>query len=672
MRQILCLSVLITALATGMARTEDGPHENTWGLPAAPRPVTLAVPYSDCRLTACETPCPGNAPACAAQTAGPMIIDMTPYSPPRGYSPSADFGARVQAAPGCAIAGDAPLPMANFPHPVSMPPQPFAVYTPICPSSCPAEAPSAGYLPQPPASFASPEAAVSQPIFTAALPPPVPHPMAYAPGGPAVYPHPTSLPPSTAFVQYGPYACVPSACACPSCYGPACECPNAAATSYHPQVIYPASQCCNQAGAESCGDCADRLDHILEAVRHLEAAGLQVDADRLRHQCDAEMRDIVERLKRAEAELAQFRQSANGKSNSQSASLTSASSEKKMVAVSFQLMELNRTKCEEYGIELSGEATDLIDRLDSLKKKGVLEVISRPKVMAVSGETAVLYIGQRVPVLDGNASDPGTIDERQVGTKIEVRSDIKESGKVRLKFHCNVNTYNIGDALQPDGIMTPVIEGRDIQTTLEVPSGKAALLTAMLKTRNEPQVVEHVQRTLLSNGDHEEQIVREETVVPTEVQLLVLMRPDIVGADPCNSTSSADVKCAEVVDWIKSAMTESKSNCVSPACCDEGPACKCAGSCCAAQTQCAESGSMSEAKSIFALPALQQPFAPQTIYVDPTAFTPIDIQQRSVFDRNFEYDFQMPTSSGQFLPANVAPVRFAQPVVLPVEASTLK
>jgi hypothetical protein len=159
-----------------------------------------------------------------------------------------------------------------------------------------------------------------------------------------------------------------------------------------------------------------------------------------------------------------------------------------------------------------------------------------------------------------------------------------------------------------------------------------------------------------------------------EIEFLAVVRPEVVeAAEECAAPSEANGKSVDVEDWIKSAMTESKSNCVQPACCDEGPVCKCAASCCAAQKECSESGCLTEANSIFALSGLQQPFTSQTIYVDPAAFTtPIDIQPRSVFDRNFEYDFQWPASSGQFLPASIAPMRFTQPVVLPVDASTLK
>jgi hypothetical protein len=158
-----------------------------------------------------------------------------------------------------------------------------------------------------------------------------------------------------------------------------------------------------------------------------------------------------------------------------------------------------------------------------------------------------------------------------------------------------------------------------------------------------------------------------------EIEFLAVVRPEIVEPEECAAPSEPNGKSAGVADWIKSAMTECKSNCGQPASCDEGPMCKCAGSCCAAQKECAEAGCLTEAKSIFALPGLQQPFTSQTIYVDPAAFTtPIDIPQRFMFDRNVEYEFQLPSSSGQFLPASIAPVRFTQPVVLPVDASTLK
>src|SRR5262249_24254726 len=63
------------------------------------------------------------------------------------------------------------------------------------------------------------------------------------------------------------------------------------------------SQCASTASA-------DPLDHMLQAVHHLEAAGMQCEADRLRRQCDAEVASVIYELKLAQAELAHLHSTA--------------------------------------------------------------------------------------------------------------------------------------------------------------------------------------------------------------------------------------------------------------------------------------------------------------------------------------------------------------------------
>jgi ATPase subunit of ABC transporter with duplicated ATPase domains len=56
---------------------------------------------------------------------------------------------------------------------------------------------------------------------------------------------------------------------------------------------------------------ADRLDHILQAVHHLEAAGLQGQADQLRQECDGQLRQAANQMKTVETEIARLRDAAD-------------------------------------------------------------------------------------------------------------------------------------------------------------------------------------------------------------------------------------------------------------------------------------------------------------------------------------------------------------------------
>ena len=93
--------------------------------------------------------------------------------------------------------------------------------------------------------------------------------------------------------------------------------PTASAPSaYNPAVVYPSQLAtpmtlpaprANQVYSSPAAGEADQLDHILQAVHHLEAAGLQADADRLRRESDDKVERLIACLKSSGAALPRLR-----------------------------------------------------------------------------------------------------------------------------------------------------------------------------------------------------------------------------------------------------------------------------------------------------------------------------------------------------------------------------
>ncbi len=529
-------------------------------------------------------------------------------------------------------------------------------------------------LPPPPPSFAPSAAAYSPPIFTAAVPSPMPHPTAYTPGTVATYPNPVCFPPPPAYWQFSQATCGQPGCACPSCCGPACDC--AATTEYHPQVVYPASQC---GWTTSGGSCADRLDHILEAVHHLEAAGLTADADRLRHQCDAEMKTVVERLKQTEAELARLRQSqtTNTTSAYQKASdcgssdckLTDAkSAAQKQVTVHVQLMEINLTKCRMLGFDFAKTNGDgcvpsefvkmlnaplavaaaipgdfarfgtvdgnsaLPSLLQSLRKEGVVKVLSDPSICTVSGRPASFSCGSEVPFPWANVSENKPVEYRLVGTKIDCVPIIRDDGKVRLEIRTRWSQLDPTRSITVAHRTVPGLKVREFDTGAEMNAGQALVICGPVEKRVQtehtvqvPPILNRLPSCIVESAWFDDLAAaisqRAEFARQEEIEFLAVVTPEILEPQDCPVKNFSDDKPASAGAWIESAMNQAKSNCIQPACCDEGPACKCAPACCAAEKSCAQTQCLTEAKSIFASPATWEPFGSQTIYVDPATFS---------------------------------------------------
>ncbi len=688
MRQVLSLSALIVLFAAGVAWTDEpatnAPYQPEWAALAhpwqdlevvAPRPVTLATPYYDCRITNCSTTaCDCEAGCQPTQAPTVQIIDMCPPGTPRGYSPSADFRARVQAVTGCVVASDTPAgpPMPNLvlPHPLSPPSQPIVA----CPNGVnqfgeeiehvlawrqPSVAYASGFaevpqcdcpppncvLPPPPPSFAGPAAVYSPPVYTAAVPAPFAHPMPYVvAASPSMYPHRVSFPAPPAYTQCSPASCGGQA-PCASCYGPGCDC--ASTGTYHPQVIYPASQCGAATAGNCCVDCADRVEHILEAVHHLDAAGLTADADRLRHQCDAEMRTVVAKLRDAEVEIARLRQAHSDTPTSASfnadtcghgacntgevKSTDTTPSTPKQVMVSVQLMELDRTKCRELGFDFArhdgagfvgsslagllektvppagpgdtcrfgtvGNDSAIFPLIETLTKQGALKVLSRPTVMTASGRPACFECGSEIPVTVPSDKGATAVEYRRLGTKVDLVPIVRDDGRIRLEIRARWSELDHSRDLVANDHVIPGIKVREFDTGAELRSGETLVLSGPIDHRDrlcaEVQVPGFIERlpSCITDLPMCDSLVdrlcrRVEEVHVDETEFLAIVRPEIIAPQDHAAAAVTSVKPVSLEHWLSTAAESCKSNCAQPASCDEGPACECANCDCSAEKNC--------------------------------------------------------------------------------------
>ena len=197
---------------------------------------------------------------------GPLILNLGP--PPVVYSPSADFSTRVEAVPGWAVASDTRT-AANSPaHPVVSAPANDALVRRSHRAIRRTDSRGCRPVFRLPAADAHRHATacVAEPAF-----------LLCAPAEPAVR---VSDGIRAAGLQSGRGVSL--------------------ATGHADD---PAGSPRNLAYSSPAAGEADQLDHILQAVHHLEAAGLQADADRLRRECDDKVERLIASLKSSGAAL---------------------------------------------------------------------------------------------------------------------------------------------------------------------------------------------------------------------------------------------------------------------------------------------------------------------------------------------------------------------------------
>jgi hypothetical protein len=338
---------------------------------------------------------------------------------------------------------------------------------------------------------------------------------------------------------------------------------------------------------------ADRLDHLLQAVDHLDAAGLHGEADQVRRVCTSDMRTVLSKYKADQSELAALRQQKQHEADDESVLVPSTrglsqifagdheeqhevapaactpgkcdSSGSKSVAVSVQFIEINCTKLRNLGfdfgvvdhgtctpgslaetIQASAGQNGFLQFLEALNREGVAEVISAPKMIARSGEQAFVQIGQQVPFPVLQGQDKVSIEYKHVGTELNVKPVVLDGNKLRIQVRSRIS--EIDHAAHPatvGGMTVPGLKERDIETIVGLESGQSAVIHGMVEKREAHQVAN--KKSDLAG--FVQKASKEEHAELQDIELVIVMRADIVDEakrdEQCDSASCENCQCGK-------------------------------------------------------------------------------------------------------------------------------
>jgi general secretion pathway protein D len=176
---------------------------------------------------------------------------------------------------------------------------------------------------------------------------------------------------------------------------------------------------------------------------------------------------------------------------------------------------------------LNGDVRVVLDALDEITK---VRVLSSPQLMVLNNRTAVLQVGDQVPILTRSAvsvTDPGapvvnSVEFRDTGVILRVTPRVNESGMVTLDVQ-----QEVSDVVPTvtSNIDSPTIQQRFFESSVAVESGTTIALGGLIEDRR-------------TNGDSGLPVVSQVPIVGNlfktttnefeRTELLVLLTPRVV------------------------------------------------------------------------------------------------------------------------------------------------
>ena len=180
-----------------------------------------------------------------------------------------------------------------------------------------------------------------------------------------------------------------------------------------------------------------------------------------------------------------------------------------------------------YGIEAA---------LKALEKKGVVNTLAEPTLVAISGHEAKFLAGGEIPVpilQAGGGGSSVTIEWKEFGVGLKFTPTVVDSGVVSLKVEPEVSTLDWDNGIVLGGYAVPALRTRKAQTTVELRDGQT-LVVAGLITREDSKGVSKF--PILGDIPILGMLFKSTSFMQNETELVLLVTPKIVG-----SYSASDV-----------------------------------------------------------------------------------------------------------------------------------
>ena len=124
--------------------------------------------------------------------------------------------------------------------------------------------------------------------------------------------------------------------------------------------------------------------------------------------------------------------------------------------------------------------------INALATAGLANVLARPNVTALSGESASFFSGGERPVPRGFDRDTNeiTFEYKKVGVLLDFVPTVVDSGRIVLTVRPEVSEPDPSQPLAIGAVTLPIINVRRAETTVEVGDGESFVIAGLFRNRS--------------------------------------------------------------------------------------------------------------------------------------------------------------------------------------------
>ena len=123
--------------------------------------------------------------------------------------------------------------------------------------------------------------------------------------------------------------------------------------------------------------------------------------------------------------------------------------------------------------------------IDALATAGLANVLARPNVTAVSGESASFFSGGEFPLPTGFDDGVLVFEYKKYGVLLDFVPTVVDTGRIVLTVRSEVSEPSLNESVTViEGVDVPVINVRRAETTVEVADGESIVIAGLFRNRS--------------------------------------------------------------------------------------------------------------------------------------------------------------------------------------------
>lgn len=144
----------------------------------------------------------------------------------------------------------------------------------------------------------------------------------------------------------------------------------------------------------------------------------------------------------------------------------------------FEVFQLSRT----------WERSAISYQLNLIMTQGKGRILSRPKLVCLSGKEATFLVGGEVPVLTATVASGGTtlnVTYKKYGISLDIKPIVKPNGFIQAMLKTEVSEIDRANAVVAAGISIPAFATRSAETELYLRDNQTVFLAGLIKNKDE-------------------------------------------------------------------------------------------------------------------------------------------------------------------------------------------